>query len=124
MSGPKKNKPKLIIAKDMDDVQSKLIDNELPESNSGKPELWAFEHAIPLADRLAIPLRDILREYDDAPEDKSEADVLISRTLALFFIISLMNYPILETDNLDNALKTMKKMAKDYMEVVNSGKAN
>lgn len=118
MGEHKKKKQKLIIAKDMDQVEAKLISRELPEANGDNPDMWVFEHAFPLADRLAIPLKKLLDEHDDAPEDKSEADILISRTLALMMIVCFMNFSVLDTDNLDKAFATSKRMVKDYLDAL------
>jgi hypothetical protein len=124
MGESKKKKSKLIIAKDMDEVEAKLKSRELPEVNGDNPNMWVFEHAFPLADRIAIPMKELFDKYDDAPEDKSEADILIARTLSLMLVISFMNFSILDTDNLDKAFATVKKMAKDYVDVLNGGKIN
>lgn len=118
MGEHKKKKQKLIIAKDMDQVEAKLKSRELPESNGDNPNMWIFEHAFPLADRLALPMKKLFDEYDDAPDDKSEADVLIARSLALMMIVCFMNFPILDTDNLEKAFATSKKMVKDYMDAL------
>lgn len=118
MGEHKKKKPKIIIAKDMDEVEAKLASRELPEQNGDNPNMWIFEHAFPLADRLAIPLKELFEKYDDAPEDKTEADILIARTLSLMMIICFMNFPILDTDNLEKAFETSKRMVKDYLDTL------
>lgn len=118
MGEHKKKKPKIIIAKDMDEVEAKIQSRELPESNSDNPDMWIFEHSFPLADRIAIPLKELFDKYDDAPDDKSESDILIARTLSLMFVICFMNFPILDTDNLDKAFATSKRMTKDYLDAL------
>lgn len=124
MGEGKKKKIKLITAKDMDEVEAKMRGRELPETNSDNPDLWIFEHSFPLADKLAIPIKKMFEEYDDAPEDRLESDILIARTLSLMFIICFMNFPILDTDNLEKAFSTAKRMTQDYLEALQKAGRN